>query len=91
MYCQMISTRTLLGYLKKKNSNNNLSMQVNIKSQTRNKNRHENASPTSSTPSTPDYVSLGEDSETCIYQNRLIGQKAAKDLNVDKEKRKLER
>jgi len=39
---------------------------------------HVNASPASSTPSTPDFVSLGEDSEPLIYQDRPIGQKAAK-------------
>ena len=32
---------------------------------------------TSSAPSTPDSVSLGEDSESLIYQDRSIGQKAA--------------
>jgi hypothetical protein len=40
---------------------------------------HVNASPASSTPSTPDSVSLGEDSEQLIYQDRPIGQKAAKE------------
>ena len=40
---------------------------------------HVNASPASSTPSTPDSVSLGEDSEPLIYQDRPIGQKAAKE------------
>jgi hypothetical protein len=40
---------------------------------------HINASLASSTPSTPDSVSLGEDSEPLIYQDRLIGQKAAKE------------
>jgi len=40
---------------------------------------HVNASPASSTPSTPDSVSLGEDSELLIYQDRPIGQKAAKE------------
>jgi hypothetical protein len=40
---------------------------------------HVNASPTSSTPSTPDSVSLGEDSEPLIYQDRPIGQKAVKE------------
>ena len=39
---------------------------------------HVNASSTSSTPSTPDFVSLGEDNELLIYQDRPIGQKAAK-------------
>jgi len=34
---------------------------------------HVNASPVSSTPSTPDSVSLGEDSEQLIYQDRPIG------------------
>jgi len=38
-----------------------------------------NKSLASSTPSTPDSVSLGEDSERLIYQDRLIGQKAAKE------------
>jgi hypothetical protein len=38
-----------------------------------------NASPVSSTSSTPDSVSLGEDSEQLIYQDRPIGQKAAKE------------
>ena len=46
-------------------------MQVNIKG-------HVNASSTSSAPSTLDSVSLGEDSEPLIYQDRPIGQKAAK-------------
>jgi len=54
-------------------------VQVNIKGQTRNKKSHVNASPASSTPSTPDSVSLGEDSEPLIYQDRPIGQKAAKE------------
>jgi len=40
---------------------------------------HGNASPASSNPSTPDSVSLGEDGDTFIYQNRPIGQKAAKE------------
>ena len=40
---------------------------------------HYNASPASSTPSTPDSVSLGEDNEPLIYQDRPIGQKAAKE------------
>jgi len=52
-------------------------VQVNIKGQTRNKS-HVNASSTSSAPSTPDSISLGEDSEPLIYQDRTIGQKAAK-------------
>ena len=47
-------------------------MQVNIKG-------HVNASSTSSDPSTPDSVSLGEDSKPLIYQDRPIGQKAAKE------------
>jgi hypothetical protein len=34
---------------------------------------HVNASLTSSAPSTPDSVSLGEDSEPLIYQDRSIG------------------
>jgi len=34
---------------------------------------------TSSTPFTPDSVSLGKDSELLIYQDRPIGQKAAKE------------
>ena len=54
-------------------------MQVNIKGQTRNKKNHVNASPASSTPSIPDAVSLGEDSEPLIYQDRPIGQKAVKE------------
>jgi TolA-binding protein len=54
-------------------------VQVNIKGHTRNKKSHVNASPTSSTPSTPGSVSLGEDSEPLIYQDRPIGQKAAKE------------
>jgi hypothetical protein len=40
---------------------------------------HVNASSISSAPSTPDSVSLGEDSETLIYQDRPIGQKVAKE------------
>jgi len=40
---------------------------------------HVNASPASSTPSAPDSVSLGEDSEPLIYQDRPIGQKATKE------------
>jgi hypothetical protein len=48
-------------------------VQVNIKGQK----NHFNASPASSTPSTPDSVRLGEDSEPLIYQDRPIGQKAA--------------
>ena len=40
---------------------------------------HANASSASSTPSTPDSFSLGEDSEPLIYQDRPIGQKAAKE------------
>ena len=40
---------------------------------------HVNASSTSSTPSTPDSGSLGEDSESLIYQDRPVGQKAAKE------------
>jgi hypothetical protein len=40
---------------------------------------HVNASPTSLTPFTPDAVCLGEDSEPLIYQDRPIGQKAAKE------------
>jgi len=47
-------------------------VQVNIKG-------HVNASSTSSAPSTLDSVSLGEDSEPLIYQDRPIGQKAAKE------------
>ena len=54
-------------------------MQVNIKGQIRNKKSHVNASLASSTPSTPDSISLGEDSEPLIYQDRPIGQKAAKE------------
>jgi hypothetical protein len=50
-------------------------VQVNIKGQTRNKS-YVNASSTSLAPSTPDSVSLGEDSEPLIYQDRPIGQKA---------------
>jgi hypothetical protein len=38
-----------------------------------------NASPATSTPSTADSVFLGEDSDTFVYQNRPIGQKAAKE------------
>jgi hypothetical protein len=51
-----------LGYLKKRNEKQK---------------SHVNASSTSSAPSTPDSVSLGEDSEPLIYQDRPIGQKAA--------------
>ena len=40
---------------------------------------HGNASPASSNPSTADSVSLGEDSDAFIYQNRPIGHKAAKE------------
>ena len=40
---------------------------------------HVNASSTSSAPSTPDSVSLGEDNEPLIYQDKPIGQKAAKE------------
>jgi hypothetical protein len=40
---------------------------------------HVNASSASSAPSTSDSVSLGEDSEPLIYQDRPIGQKAAKE------------
>jgi len=40
---------------------------------------HVIASSTSSAPSTPDSVSLGEDSESFIYQDRPLGQKAAKE------------
>ena len=40
---------------------------------------HGNASPASSNPSTADSVSLGEDSYPFFYQNRPIGQKAAKE------------
>jgi hypothetical protein len=40
---------------------------------------HGNASPATSTPSTADSVFLGEDSDTFVYQNRPIGQKAAKE------------
>ena len=47
-------------------------MQVNIKG-------HVNASSTSSAPSTLDSVSLGEDSEPLIYQDKPIGQKVAKE------------
>jgi len=54
-------------------------VQVNIKGQIRNKKSHVNASLASSTPSTPDSISLGEDSEPLIYQDRPIGQKAAKE------------
>jgi len=39
---------------------------------------HVNASSASSAPSTPDSVSSGEDNEPLIYQDRPIGQKAAK-------------
>jgi hypothetical protein len=39
---------------------------------------HVNASPASSAPSTSDSVSLGEDSELLIYQDRPISQKVAK-------------
>jgi len=52
-------------------------VQVNIKCQTRNKKSHANTSPASSASSTPDFVSLGEDSGPLIYQDRPIGQKAA--------------
>jgi hypothetical protein len=62
-----------LGYLKEKNPDGNLSVQVNIKGQTKKQKSHVNASPVSSTPSTPDSVSLGEDSEPLIYQDRPIG------------------
>jgi hypothetical protein len=54
-------------------------VQVNIKDQTRNKKSHVNASPALLASSTPDSVSLGEDSEPLIYQDRPIGQKAAKE------------
>ena len=39
---------------------------------------HVNVSPASSTPCTPDSVSLEEDSEPLIYQDRPISQKTAK-------------
>ena len=54
-------------------------MHVFIISQIRNKKNHGNACPASSNPSTVDSVSLGEDSDAFIYQNRPIGQKAAKE------------
>jgi hypothetical protein len=54
-------------------------VQVNIKGQIRNKKSHVNASPASSTSSTPDSVSLGEDSEPLIYQDKPIDQKAVKE------------
>ena len=58
-----------------------------VKQETKN---HGNTSPTSSTPSSPDSVSLGEDNEAFIYENRPIDQKVTKEhLNIDKEKRKL--
>jgi hypothetical protein len=51
---------------------------------------HVNASPASSAPSTHDSVSLGEDSEPLIYQDRPIGQKAAKEqLKCKQEKDKV--
>ena len=63
-------------------------MQVNIKGQTRNKKVNVNSA--SSTPSTPDSVSLGEDNEPLIYQDRPIGQKAAKErLKRKQEKDKV--
>jgi hypothetical protein len=40
---------------------------------------HVNASPTSSTPYTSDSVSLGEDSEPLIYQDRPIDQNVVKE------------
>ena len=40
---------------------------------------HVNTSPASLAPSTPDSVSLEEDSEPLIYQDRPIGQKAVKE------------
>ena len=40
---------------------------------------HGNASPASSNPSTAYSVSLGEDNDKFFYQNRPIGQKAAKE------------
>jgi hypothetical protein len=87
---QTISTRTLLGYLKKKNSNGNLSVQINIKGQTRNKKSHVNASLASLAPSTTDSVSLREDSEPLIYQDRPISQKVAKErLKRKQEKDKV--
>jgi hypothetical protein len=50
----------------------------------------EHASLTSSAPSTFDSVSLGEDSEPLIYQDRPIGQKAAKErLKRKQEKDKV--
>ena len=50
-----------------------------IKQKQEKQKNHVNASPASSNPSTVDYVSLGEDSDAFIYQNRPIGQKAAKE------------
>jgi len=65
-------------------------VQINIKGQTRNKKCHVNASLASSAPSTPDSVSLREDSEPLIYQDRPIGQKAAKErLKRKQEKDKV--
>ena len=64
-------------------------MQVFIKSLTRKKN-HRDTSPTSSTPSTPNSISLGEDNDAFVYQTRPIGQKAAKErLKSRQEKEKV--
>jgi len=53
---------------------------------------HVNASLASSASSTPDSVSLGEDSESLIYQeDQLVRRLQRNDLNVDKEKIKLGR
>jgi len=67
-----------LGYLKKRNPNGNMSVQINNKRSNKKQKGHASASPASSTPFTLDSVSLGQDSESLTNQDRLNGQKTIK-------------
>jgi hypothetical protein len=67
---QTISIRTLLGYLKKRTQMTIWACKSTSKVKQKS---HVNASSTSSAPFTPNSVSLGEDSEPLIYQDRPIG------------------
>ena len=66
----------MLGYLKKKKPKWQFEHASQHQRSNKKQKGHINASPASSTPSTPDSVSLGEDNEPLIYQDRPIGQKA---------------
>jgi len=75
---QTISTRTLLGYLKKRTQMAILACKLTSKVKQETKKSCQCKFDFITASSTPDSVSLGEDSEPLIYQDRPIGQKAAK-------------